>query len=253
MVRRMRFDTKGSVQIIVVGAGGTGGWVIPHIYRICSIVNRQIDVVICDGDLVEEKNLQRQNFVQQDIGKNKAKVLAERYSAAFSQTCRFYPRFVEDYATLAGLIRANGYCDMNILIGAVDNNRSRQLFDVAFHDFDDLIYLDSGNGSITGQVVCGVRRNGRTVSAPLSTLYPDVLKPVDQFPSELSCADLSESEPQTIAANIMAATIMVTYLFNILVVGNLRPHSNVFSTDSISTSSRLPQKRKKHKTRKDDC
>ena len=40
-------------------------------------------VIICDGDVVEEKNLVRQNFTPADQGENKARVLAERYSTVF--------------------------------------------------------------------------------------------------------------------------------------------------------------------------
>ena len=53
--------------------------------------------------------------------------------------------------------------ELVILIGAVDNNKSRKLCHEVFYKLDDLIYIDSGNGKYTGQVVCGVRRNGRTI------------------------------------------------------------------------------------------
>lgn len=49
--------------------------------------------------------------------------------------------------------------EMVILLGCVDNNRTRQLCHEAFRQSEDLVYIDSGNGSYTGQVVCGVRRN----------------------------------------------------------------------------------------------
>ena len=79
----MRYSATAPVKIIVLGAGGTGGYVIPHLYRLAFGRNGYVRIIICDGDVVEEKNLVRQNFVEQDIGHNKAKVLAERYSAAF--------------------------------------------------------------------------------------------------------------------------------------------------------------------------
>ena len=37
----------------------------------------------------------------------------------------------------------------------VDNNRSRQLCHRVFCQAKELIYIDSGNGEYTGQVVCG--------------------------------------------------------------------------------------------------
>mgnify|MGYP002603657289 CR=1 FL=1 len=74
----MKYSKTAPVKIIVIGAGGTGGYVVPHLYRIGFSSEHQIRIVVCDGDVVEEKNLIRQNFVHQDIGRNKAQVLAER-------------------------------------------------------------------------------------------------------------------------------------------------------------------------------
>ena len=42
---------------------------------------------------------------------------------------------------------------MVILLGAVDNNKSRQLCHKAFCQSKELIYIDSGNGEFSGQVV----------------------------------------------------------------------------------------------------
>ena len=64
----MRYSSTASVKIVVIGAGGTGGYVIPHLYRLGYATNRDIRIVVCDGDVVERKNLVRQNFVEQDIG-----------------------------------------------------------------------------------------------------------------------------------------------------------------------------------------
>ena len=108
-----------------------------------------------------------------------------------------------------------------ILIGAVDNNRSRQLCHSVFYQMDELIYIDSGNGEYTGQVVCGIRRGGRTLYSPVGKVYPDVLKEHDKFPTELSCAEASLSAPQSIAANITAATAVVDIIYNILALGGM--------------------------------
>ena len=79
----MQTSEQATVKIVLLGAGGTGGYLIPHLYRIAHSINKSIRIIVCDGDVVEEKNLIRQNFVRQDIGHNKAKVLAERYAGAF--------------------------------------------------------------------------------------------------------------------------------------------------------------------------
>ena len=79
----MKFSKTRSVKIVMLGAGGTGGHIAPHLYRLLYALNRPVRFIICDGDIVEQKNLVRQNFIPADLGENKARVLAERYSVVF--------------------------------------------------------------------------------------------------------------------------------------------------------------------------
>ena len=79
----MKLALDRPVKIVIIGAGGTGGNIIPHLYRIAFSSDRHCKIVICDGDIVERKNLIRQNFAACDIGENKAQVMAERYSEVF--------------------------------------------------------------------------------------------------------------------------------------------------------------------------
>ena len=60
----MRYSSTAPVKIVVIGAGGTGGYVIPHLYRLGYASHRYIRIIVCDGDVVEEKNLIRQNFIE---------------------------------------------------------------------------------------------------------------------------------------------------------------------------------------------
>ena len=92
----MIFSKSRPVKIVLVGTGGTGGYIVPQLYRLLYALDRPIRVILCDGDLVEEKNLGRQNFIEADLGKNKAMVLAERYSNAFGIETSYIPQYVED-------------------------------------------------------------------------------------------------------------------------------------------------------------
>ena len=134
---------------------------------------------------------------------------------------------------------------MVILIGAVDNNKSRQLCHKVFYQSNELIYIDSGNGEYTGQVVCGIRRSGRTYYPPIGTVYPDVLEDTDKFPTELSCAEASVSAPQSMAANITAATAVVDMVYNILALGDSTVRQTTFSTRSVNMRPELQKRRKK--------
>lgn len=242
----MKFALNKPVKIVMLGAGGTGGHIAPHLYRLIHAIDRPVEFIIADGDIVEEKNLVRQNFISCDLGRNKAQVLAERYAAAFGMEILYIPEFIENEEKLTALLKSRlPYSDsetLTILIGAVDNNKSRQLCHKVFEKADNLIYIDSGNGKFTGQVVCGIRRKGKTYYKPAGDVYPDILEDTDKFPTELSCAEAAVSAPQSIAANIMAATAVVSYIYNILVLGDVKAKSVTFSTKSVNLKPILSQR-----------
>ena len=127
----------------------------------------------------------------------------------------------------------------------MDNNRSRQLCHRVFYQAKELIYIDSGNGEYTGQVVCGIRSGGRTLYKPIGAVYPDVLKDTDKFPTELSCAEASVSAPQSMAANITAATAVVDMVYNILTIGESRVRQVTFATTSVNVRPVLQKQRRK--------
>ena len=187
----MKFPMDCPVKVVMLGAGGTGGYVAPYLFRLLHMLDRPARFIICDGDLVEAKNLDRQNFVEADLGENKARVLSERYSAVLGMETEYVPNFIETLPELMPLIEPGEWetddyprrkvREMVLLLGCVDNNRTRQLCHEAFKKSIDLIYIDSGNGSYTGQVVCGVRKNGRTVRRPIGGVHPEMLKLTHSF------------------------------------------------------------------------
>lgn len=264
----MKFATEHvPVKIIMLGAGGTGAHIAPNLYRllfalIASERPRKVRFIIADGDAVEEKNLIRQHFSAAELGMNKARAIAQRYSDAFGMRPEYIPDFIESRERLTKLVMPErvslrkAFKDKRdqwvhelpqqvILIGAVDNNKSRKLCHEVFMAARDLIYIDSGNGEFSGQVVCGVRKNGRTVQKPVGSVFPDVLEDTDKFPTQLSCAEASVSAPQAITANLTAAMVVVNFIYNILILGECRQHSATFSTKSISVRPEMAEKRRR--------
>ena len=99
-------------------------------------------------------------------------------------------------------------------------------------------------------MVCGVRQNKRTTYKPVCTLYPDMLKDEDKFPSELSCAERTVSAPQSVTANLTAATAVVSFLYDLLICGELNTRYITFSSRQINMRAEMVEKRKK--TRKNN-
>lgn len=251
----MKYPTDQPVKAVMLGAGGTGGHIAPHLYRLLYSLDRPARFIICDGDIVEEKNLVRQNFAPADLGQNKAKAIAERYAGVFGMETEYVSDFVEDLDVLEKLIKPGFWelgpysssqtPEMVILIGAVDNNKSRKLCHEAFYRARDLIYIDSGNSEFSGQVVCGVRRNGRTVFKPIGGVHPEMLKDTDKFPTEVSCAEAAQADPQSIVANLTAAIAVVNMVYNILAHGESLARQTDFSTRTIRMQTILEKQRRK--------
>ena len=97
------------MKIVMLGAGGSGGHIAPHLYRLLYALERPVRFIICDGDIVEEKNLVRQNFTPADLGENKAKVLAERYSSVFGMETEYEPEFIQSGERLLSMLRARQF------------------------------------------------------------------------------------------------------------------------------------------------
>ena len=239
-------------KILIVGGGGTGSRLVPLLAQFLKtclwVPNPQITVV--DDDIVEEKNLLRQNFITPDVGKFKAEVLAQRYSRAF------------DIPVIPKVLRVtpipshNHYGDIDspvdfekeqeideifqthqansIIVLCVDSPEARRhilkrimvQMGGRFGGNSTILLLDSGNENDFGQITVS-----NAVTAALGT-YRDYLRglpngvPVDMtlpyIPTDFSyfsgmkaettasCADLD----QTMAINTMMAVTMFGVIQN---------------------------------------
>jgi len=259
-------------DILVIGCGGTGAFVIAHLARFLSVFNdnrvRRPNLYIADGDIVEEKNLIRQHFIARDIGRNKAEVLAERYAAAFGIQINIIPSNIEKAQDFPRFSRSS-----NLIIGCVDNNASRQLIHKTYFLSGggvSTFWVDSGNEETNGQVVCGlslprylwtgVPINTQTskpksvkgmFSLPCVTeFHPEILKEKSKFNSELSCAERAISAPQNMMTNVTAATLVMNYAQNIISGLPLTSHGTEFSIKN-NFQTRLNTKENLSKVNKD--
>lgn len=208
-----------SYQIITVGAGGTGGWLVSFLDKIKDQVE---SITIIDGDFVEDKNLVRQNFQSQHIGQNKAVVLSEKYGM------KAYPQFIRNVDDIYDLVDASDATP--IIVGCVDNNESRKLISDFIEEYDGpAIWVDGGNGENHGQTILyALDENGQpmeNMTHPFE-LFPDLQEISDVHdlhPETASCAEMSESTPQNMVANVMSATSQFN-LINLIISGSMVFH-----------------------------
>ena len=86
-------------NVVIIGCGGTGSRLLPMISQLMSRGkwNDMVPTItLVDGDEVEVKNLTRQNFIMDDVGRNKAECLAERYGGAFELPTVCINQYVPD-------------------------------------------------------------------------------------------------------------------------------------------------------------
>ncbi|RKJ73745.1 thiamine biosynthesis protein ThiF [Butyricicoccus sp. 1XD8-22] len=250
--------------IVQIGTGGTGTYTTQHLAQMLGTLGKKHVYVLADPDQIERKNLKNQLFLEEEIGLPKAEVLAERYSQSFnlniwSHTEKYIETvedlknlFVVDYAS--ALTSTNYY--LPILIGCVDNNFSRQIMNEFFEAVPSLIYIDAGNESVqvpsdwltrpmeqwtdeekeayansgySGQVVIGVKKDNEVLQEPLAQKFPDVLSDTDSIaPSEVSCSDLSASEPQRLITNKFASLAVLNAVQEIVYESSITNHITHF-------------------------
>lgn len=238
-------------NIVVIGSGGTGGYLIPQLARQVALQNELREVAglaphgltLIDEDVVELKNLKRQNFIEPDIGKPKAQVLAERYGGAFGITINYVTKYVTSVPELKELItvsaRAHAIADRSfipVIVDCVDNNKTRVILHETAKDLAanrGTFFISSGNEEWTGQVICthlprnydrfanqefAFNPNGiqRFRTPLLGEMFPEVMNAEDKLPTEMSCAERAVSAPQNILTNMTAANLIFTFLNTIL-------------------------------------
>lgn len=237
-------NTQKKYGIIIIGAGGTGSWLSSYLSK---LQDRLHSVTLVDGDVVEPKNLSRQNFMRMDIGKNKADVVARAASRMITDEVAFVysaiPEFITTPEELGGVVKrvANDGA-IPIIAGAVDNNASRKIV----HDFvttydKEVVWVDGGNSERRGQVIVMPKNEKGEVLDGFYSPFElhdefNVIDGDERRPDQISCAEQSESAPQNIAANVLSATTMFM-LINKIVAGETVLVNELFF-DSIGVNIR---------------
>ena len=222
-----------SVHIYVVGCGGTGSFLVPHLCRLANWfydVGKQISITLIDFDRIEEKNLYRQNFCQAELGYNKAQALAVRYKAMFP---KLKIGAIEDRASAISLDRSTP----TVIIGCVDNAAARKSIEELMIEYSGLVahgfshipcwWIDCGNDYTYGQVSIGnwysvelddyILEPATCTTLPLPTIqYPELLLQTEENET-LSCAERALLNGQSLNINsqmAISAGEMVHQLLN---------------------------------------
>jgi len=120
--RAGRATGESSATIVLVGCGGTGGFLAEAICRL--LIGHPARLYLVDPDRVEPHNVARQAFDRRDVGRFKAEVLAERFARRFEREVG-YSVLPYDRELHARVFR-DASVDLCLVLGCVDNAAARR-------------------------------------------------------------------------------------------------------------------------------
>jgi molybdopterin/thiamine biosynthesis adenylyltransferase len=196
-------------RVNVIGLGGIGGMLVSPLCRYLNFSEGQTDVVLIDGDRFEKSNGDRQDISSGGIGRYKAEVWKSRLAADFRANLSSVEAFVKP-DNIGRLI-----IDGDTVMLCVDNHATRKLVQDHCARLRNTVLVSGGNDYHDGNVQIFVKRNGRTLSPPLTRYHPEIASPRDKRPDEIGCDEEVASTPQLLFANMTAASLMLNAFYAI--------------------------------------
>lgn len=262
--RKLILPAGDSLSIVLAGCGGTGSWLAPAVVRIARLLveklNKDVQVSFVDPDVVEARNVYRQNFCAAEIGRSKADSLAFRYGLAWGVHVSAFAKTLHNVNDSDLYSGPNNLC---IVIGCVDRLSARKEILHFVRYRSQAWWLDCGNFQSAGQVLLGFNQRrpkdpfqlpGFCSWLPLPSaqhleLVSDEPSPghagafyasefVDSENSHLSCADLAMFDSQGMSINQAVAAIAADYLVRLLVTKDLNRFATYIDLASGSARSR---------------
>ena len=207
-------------SVKLIGLGGVGGIVARHLAIFLASLDRNLRLVLIDGDEFEPSNATR--MMCGSCG-NKAAVTRAELLPRFADT-QLSLLAVEEYLTPENMGRLLQNGDTIIL--CVDNHATRKMVnDFCATQLNDVCLVSGGNDGIEanpsgqtrrgtyGNVQVYLRRAGADASPSLVRYHPEIANPADSLPSDKSCTELVTSVPQILFTNMMVATAMLNTLW----------------------------------------
>ena len=202
---------NGTVNIALIGVGGTGSLVLSGLVRLNHALRQLghpgIEVEVYDPDIVTEANIGRQLFTPDEVGRNKAQCLIDRYNLGFALNWTAYP---EAYSPWIGGRN-------QILIACVDSKESRRKIAIICSSKSGNYLIDSGNDGNFGQVLIG--NGSKDLPFPYK-VQPDLIKGKETRHAP-SCSLAEALTRQDLFINQWMATAILQLLWQMFRKGEL--------------------------------
>lgn len=206
------------IRILLVGVGGNGSEMLDALARMHLSLKalghpHGLDVTAIDPDDVSESNIVRQRFYVPEIGQNKALTAVQRHNLYLGLE---WDAYGVDFQTF--LDSGKSVWNYDLVIGCLDSVAGRKaIADQRDYACRDLLYLDLGNGTHSGQAVLGhLIFNGDTpFSLPIAhDLFPELLT-VEDEDDRPSCSAEESLRRQNFGVNRTMATLSANLLWSL--------------------------------------
>ena len=214
---------EGIENVVVVGCGGTGGFVAEGLAR---LLPQNIGLHLVDYDRVEPHNLLRQAFYREELGRFKSEVLATRLAKDFGKEVGYAVIPFDPSMVSGGYPRRFKL----LVIGCVDNATARQHIASTFNSPYQGWWIDSGNDFNSGQVLIGnlsATSNYENILDPASEVCYALPSPVVQRPdlltavpervsADVDCAEAIELGEQSAVINQIMSSLVLEFVRKLL-------------------------------------
>ncbi len=191
---------------VIVGVGGTGSLLARDIPKL--IIQTSHCMAVIDGDRVEEKNMVRQSYQKHDISENKASALSKKINTFYGNICEAIDKYVTKDEIITFLQKYKYH--VPVLVGCVDNDKTRHLLEETYHKLDQCIYLDSANSEYDGNVYVKAKLNNNEIGVLRSECYK---LSDDLHPSDRSCEEQAAiGNTQYFVTNLRMATVLLEHI-----------------------------------------
>ncbi|WP_318493461.1 PRTRC system ThiF family protein [Photobacterium leiognathi] len=219
-----------NLNVILIGAGGTGSFISEELIFINNIFNEihniNLNITIADGSNVTQANLIRQKFFIPQVGMNKAEALVYTANNLFNQNFNAYSKNIDDEYIQTHL------AEFDIIITALDRPSTRyKIYQALKNKSNKTLWIDAGNDDKSGQVCIGELGKNRYLPT-ICDLY-DYSQLNDKDALIKSCSTAQSLARQTHGVNAMAAKIASQYLYNLITDGEINSSLTFFDLKTL--------------------
>lgn len=239
------------ISVVLIGCGGTGSEMLDCLARLDWVIRALghpgLRVKVYDGDTVEAPNVGRSQFYPADVGFNKAIVSVQRANLRWGLSWDGFPFHFQPTEEFIG---ENSFGQVDLFVTCVDKAQFRADFAKlcrgrGFHHRGDALFLDTGNGSASGQVILGhcCTRNAHYGSKAWLPNVFDYYPGLDGMDDDdtPSCGMEEAITRQSPPVNRMIADAAYALLFNMIRFGSTDSQGCYIDTQTLAmTPIRIP-------------